>query len=141
MSEFASKEQFISGQTGKRRYEKVDLPVCALRVRIQSMMEEELSSYQGKFMRKDGRGVIPSKLKEATRALFARCLVGENNERWFGDDDVNAEFFRKMDTVDSGTLFTACKEHCGLDDSDIGIKSEDTEKNSGKTSADTSRSD
>lgn len=140
MSEFASKEQFIAANRNtKRRYRPVNLPVCGLKVRIQSMMEEELTSYQATFMRRDGRGMIPSKVKAATRALFVRCMVDGNGDRMFSLDDVDADFFRNMDTKDSGILYTECKDHCGLDDSDVGV-SEGSEKNSEKTSADVSQS-
>jgi hypothetical protein len=135
----ATREELLSKLgRAKRRYREIHLPVSDLTVRIRSLTEGELSSYQRKLFAKGGRGLDPTALRTANRRLFALCLVDEQGNRLFSDSDVDTMV--EMDSMDSGKLYEACSEHCGIDRTDMGDLSE-LEKNSGTTRDDCSPSD
>ena len=119
----------------KRRFREVHLPVCDATVRIRSLTEGELSSYQRKMFAKRGQGFDQQGMVSANRRLFVLCLVDENGDRLFGDHD--ADKLADMDAADASALFEACAEHCGLDRTDLG----ELAKNSAATDAASSPSD
>jgi len=118
-----------------RRYETVRLPAAGVSVRIQSLTEGELSSYQRKMWAKGGRGLDPAAMHSANRRLFVLCLVDGSGNRILSNND--ADELTGMDAADSSVLYEACTEHCGIDRTDIG----DLEKNSETTAEGSSPSD
>ncbi|HUT92917.1 MAG TPA: hypothetical protein VMY37_25720 [Thermoguttaceae bacterium] len=128
-------ELFCALGRTKRRYRMITLPVSGLSVRIQSLTEGELSRYQRRLFAKGGRGFDPQRMQSANRDLFVRCLVDDAGNRQLSDDE--AEKLTDMDAADASVLYEACAEHCGIDRTDLG----DLSKNSETTSAAGSPSD
>lgn len=125
----ATREQLLSATTGKRRHEKVTLPISKLRVRIRSLTERELSAYQSATLGTGG-GVKKSKLEDASRRLIVLCVVDDEGNQVFQNADVGA--LANWDAADSGYLYDECAKHCGINRQDI----EDLVKNSESIPAD-----
>lgn len=109
-----------------RRFREVFLPVSCKTVRIQSLSEFEMSSYQRRSLNKRGIGIDPAGMLTANLRLFALCLVDADGNRLFGDNEYDK--LKYMDSADSSVLYAAIKEHCGLDDSDLGDIAKNSEK-------------
>lgn len=121
--------------TAKRRFRLVALPVSGVTVRIRSLTEGELSAYQRRLFAKGGRGLDPTAMQSANRRLFVLCIVDGDGNRLFTNDDENR--FADMDAADASKLYEECAEHCGIDRTDLG----DTSKNSEATAGDSAPSD
>ncbi|KKM69742.1 hypothetical protein LCGC14_0954410 [marine sediment metagenome] len=123
------------GATQVRRYKTLEpMPVCGLAVRIQSLTEFETQQYQGEVWSSRGTGIKKSRMEDASRRLFVRCLVDQAGNRLFGPRDICV--FDEYDGADTAFLYEACSAHCGLNRDDI----EDLAKNSSATIVDDSHS-
>lgn len=112
MSEIATREQILSlAGLEKRRFMDVDLPVSGLRVRIRSLTEEEYARYQMAVVNTAGK-VRTNKLEDAGRRLIALCIVDENGNRLFADNE--ADKLRSLDNADAQSLYNACLKHNGI---------------------------
>lgn len=123
-----------AGSRQVRRYKLLEpLPVNGLRLRIQSLTEQEMSKYQTELVGRGNRPK-PARLEDANGRLFCRVLVDGDGNRLFGDGD--AEAFAGWDSADTGALYERVKRHLGLEDGDV----EDLVKNSAATGGDARRS-
>ncbi|MFA7121298.1 MAG: hypothetical protein WC277_07435 [Bacilli bacterium] len=118
-----------------RRYRTETLPVCGLTVRIQSLNEGELSAYYAKTAMAKSDAARETRVKNATRRLFALCLVDGDGNRLLTDADTEA--LAGLDARDSQMLASACQEHVGVTKGEI----EDLVKNSEETADGDSRTD
>lgn len=119
-----------------RRYKTLDpMPVCGVRVRIQSLTELETQQYQSEVWSSRGTGVKKSRMEDASRRLLVRCLVDRAGNRLFGPKDTYV--FDNYDGADTGFLYEECANHCGLSRDDI----ESLVKNSSETTVDSLPSD
>ncbi|KKM87081.1 hypothetical protein LCGC14_1272520 [marine sediment metagenome] len=124
------------GAAPVRRYKSLEsMPVCGMKVRIQSLTELELQQYQNEVLGSRGSGLKRSKLEDASRRLFVRCLVDSAGNRLFTPQDTGV--FDNYDAADTSFLYDACSSHCGLNRDDI----EDLAKNLSATIVDSSPSD
>jgi hypothetical protein len=108
----------------QRRYRNVELPVSGLTVRVQSLTEGELSRYQRRLLKKDGRGIDPTAIQAANRHLFVACLVNDDNGLMLSASE--ADTLADMDCADASKLYQEIQDHLGVDPTDLG----ETEKNS-----------
>lgn len=138
MSITSREELFSKIGRAKRRYRNVHLPVCNSTVRIRSLTEGELSRWQQRLLRKDGRSLDPSAARAANRSLFALCMVDDNGDRLMADNE--SANLADMDSADSSKLYEEIQEHLGVDPSDLGDTGE-LEKNCETTDEDSSPSD
>lgn len=123
------------GAKPTRRYKTLDpMPVCGAKVRIQSLTELETQQFQSEVWSSRGTGVKKSRMEDASRRLFVRCLVDQGGNRLFGPKDTYV--FDNYDGADTGFLYEECANHCGLSREDI----EDLVKNSSETTDDSSPS-
>ncbi len=106
------------GKEPKHRYKTLDpMPVCGLVVRIQSLTELEMQQYQGEVWSSRGTGMKKSRMEDASRRLFVRCLVDHAGNRLFTPKDTYV--FDNYDGADTGFLYEQCSAHCGLNREDI----------------------
>ena len=124
-STLASAEQLFAPI--KRRYQKLTLPVSGLQVRIQSLNERELSTYQAMTLAKTGSFKL-SKLEDANRRLIVLCLVDDAGNRILNGSHVAK--LEEWDSADTAYLSGECSTHVGLRADEI----EGLVKNSSKTS-------
>jgi hypothetical protein len=106
-----------------------------LTVRIQSLNEGELSAYYAKTAMAKSDAARETRVKNATRRLFALCLVDGDGNRLLTDADTEA--LAGLDARDSQMLASACQEHVGVTKGEI----EDLVKNSEETADGDSRTD
>lgn len=127
----ATAAMLLAVKTG-RRYKEVDLPVCELKVRIQSITEHELAAYQGETLSKRGGGTSLSRnrMADANRRLIVLCLVDAAGNRLLHDSHVKQ--LAEWDAADTQSLYDECATHCGINTRDI----EDLAKNSAETIGD-----
>ena len=72
----------------QRRYAYVEVN-DDLSVRIQSLSEKEKSDYETRLISKNGRGILKDRLADATRRLIVLCVVDENGDRLFNENDLS----------------------------------------------------
>ncbi len=95
----------------KRRYKRLTLPVADLEVRIQSLSERELSTYQAVTLAKTGSFKL-SKLEDANRRLIVLCLVDDAGNRILNKTHI-AEL-EEWDSADTAFLSGECSAWVGL---------------------------
>lgn len=110
----ATREDFLRSISSQRRYKDVLLPRQQITVRVQSLTERERSRYELFSTAPDGRYDRMLNMS-ARRFLLALCLVDDAGKRLLGDTDEELDILAEMDAGDAGVLFSACREHCGLD--------------------------
>ncbi len=113
---YATKNDLLA-LTGKRRFRDVPLPVCGLTVRIRSLTEGELSAYYAHVAAAKSDAGRARRMENATRRLFAQCLVDGDGNRLLADQD--ADSLANMDAADSQRLYDACAEHTGISQRDV----------------------
>ncbi len=104
----------------KRRFCEKTLPFKGCKVRIRSLSEGEMGSYQDKLSRVGRQGgveIIPGALKTANRRLIVLCLVDEQGNTILRNNHVGA--MADWDAADVNYLYTACCEHCGVSREDL----------------------
>lgn len=99
-----------------RRYREVTLPVSGHRVRIRSLSELELSTFQMATLSKKGE-FAKARLTNANRRLIVICLVDQAGNRLLNDTNLGA--LANWDGADAAFLYTECAEHCGIREQDI----------------------
>ncbi|MEO1063749.1 MAG: hypothetical protein AAFZ07_20215 [Actinomycetota bacterium] len=92
----------------KRRYRYVPLPIKGGTARIRSLTQLEREKYEADIV--DPKSNRPR--SDADRHLLVRCLVDEEGERLFGDDETR--LLADNDAGDLALVYAACVEHCGL---------------------------
>lgn len=133
----ASAEQLMAATKGKRRFDRLRLPIAGLRCRIRSLMDRELSAYQSATIASGGTGLKRSRLDDAARRLIVLCLVDNEGNRLFSDSNEHVEQFEEWDAADTSYLYDKCATHCGINRQDI----EDLVKNSEEIPAGSALSD
>jgi len=120
----------LFGQPAKRRYSVVGpLPVLGKRVRIQSLNELEVSSFQAATITQAGGGLNRDRLIDANRRLISLCLVDKDGNRIIGKTQFPQ--LAQWDAADTQYLYDECAKHVGIHKGDI----EDLAKNSDGTPA------
>lgn len=110
-------EHDLFGKRLVRRYKVIELPVSGHRVRIQSITERELSSYQTATIASGGTGLRKSRLEDANRRFIVMCLVDDAGNRI-----LNTSHIAKLadwDAADMSFLHNECASHCGINREDI----------------------
>lgn len=115
----------LFGQPTKRRFlggkndpgDALLLPVQQRNVRIRSLLEGELSSYQMETINAKSGGFRAARLKEANARLIVLCLVDDDGNCIGSNRNISS--INKWDAADSQYLFDACVGHCGINSGDI----------------------
>ena len=107
----------LAATGGKRRFDKVTLPVCGLTVRIRSLFEEEVSDYQAKVMAARDERQRAARLRAANRLLIATCLVDEDGNPIVPDKEISK--LAKLDGADTSYLYDECARHVGINTADV----------------------
>ncbi len=121
---FATKDQLLAAANGRRRFREVALPVSGLTLRVRSLTEGEVSAYFAHVATAKSDAGRGKRIENATRRLFALCLVDGDGNRLLSDAD--SESMAGLDAADSQVLYDACATHAGISQRDI----EDLVKNS-----------
>ena len=128
---YASETDLFRGKL-VRRHRDYTLPIMRSTVRIQSLSERELSTYQAQTYSSDGRRLRPDRMASANARLIILCVVDQAGNRILGNQHI-AKIADEWDSADSNALYTACSKFVGI--------SEDAEgslvKNSEETIDDT----
>jgi hypothetical protein len=122
----ASAEQLFA-MAGKRRFTETTLPVAGATVRIRSLTERELSTFQARIVSAKDARQRSARLMEANRRLIAMCLVDADGNALLADADLDR--LAELDAADSQALYDACAAHTGINKADV----EDLVKNSETT--------
>lgn len=118
------------GSKAIRRYKLLDpLPVSGLRLRVQSLIEREMSQYQTEMFRR-GKEAKPERMRAANGRLFVRVLVNAEGNRLLADND--AGLFEGWDAADTLSLYDQVAIHLGIREAEV----EDLEKNSERIAGD-----
>jgi hypothetical protein len=126
---YASEAELFD-EKAKRRYDVVQLPTNGKRIRIQSLMEQELAVYQGILASTPtGTASFRNRLADAARRLIVLCAVDGAGNRILNKSHV-ARMGTEWDAADVQTLFDRCVQHVGIRTGDI----EELVKNSEETS-------
>jgi len=115
-NELATFEQ-LAASGGKRRFDKVTLPVCGLTVRIRSLFEEEVSDYQTRVVSAKDEKQRAARLRAASRLLIAMCLVDGEGNPLVPDGEVSK--LAKLDGMDTSFLYDECAKHVGINTADV----------------------
>jgi hypothetical protein len=128
MSSDDVKRRFFSAT--KRRYQEVELPVLGM-VRIRSLTNDELASFRDSLY--DDKGVATKRQAKVNELLAAQCVVDENGDRVFSDDDAMGAAFGEIDSGPLGVLYGACVSHTNYRQTVTWRAIEDAAKNSDAT--------
>ena len=114
--DFVTSAAELFDESPKRRFKVIGpLPVSKKKIRIQSLSEGELSSYQAVAVGKDG--FRPSRMEDANRRLIARCMVDHEGNRLL--TDAQAGKLAQWDSADTTYLYNECATHLGLRRDDV----------------------
>lgn len=119
-NELATAEDLCGGGEAPRRYRLETIPFTGKKVRIRSLRESEMGSYQDKLTRASrdgGMSIVPAMLKTAERRLIVLCLVDKDGNQLLRNNHVGA--MSDWDAASVNYLYTACSEHCGVSRADI----------------------
>lgn len=110
----------------RRRFKIIGpLPVNGKKLRIQSLNEGELSSYNAVAVGKEG--FKPARMEDANRRLIARCLVDQDGNRLLSDQQAGKLI--AWDAADAQYVYNECAAFVGLKRDEI----EGLEKNCEET--------
>lgn len=107
-------------QFAKRRYDEV------LGVRLQSLTDLEQSKIEALWGKRFNETGEPDLVMR--RELLVLCIVDDNGDRIFGNDEV--DLLEDWDGAVTGELYLACRDLCHMD---IQVSSETLGKESGAT--------
>ncbi len=107
--------------------EPLVLPIAGKAVRIQSLSEREVSTYQAATLADKTGAWNRNKFEDAKRRLIVACLVDNAGNRLLGQQHIPL-IADKWDGADTEFLYREISKHCGLNTADI----EELVKNSQK---------
>ncbi len=112
MSDFGTRGDFLA--PCPRRYGEFTMPSTGVTYRYRSLSEAEFSEFEMALYVRDDDGLRTDddRHKDMRGRLIVLCLCDENGERILTDGDV--EKIGQLDAGDTGALYDALKEHCGL---------------------------
>lgn len=122
------RERFFRAQS--RRYESVDVPLIGA-LRIRSLTIGEMQELRDSFT--DDTGKINDRGRNAPRLLAAACVVDDNGDRVFSDDDAMSSAFSTIDGAPFARLYAACRKHTNFGSDPDWQAVEAAAKNSGAT--------
>ena len=111
--ECATLENLIDAAQQPRRYKYVVLPVCKLKLRIQSLTEREKSELETEAVSRDGSQLVKQRVVDARRRLIQKCVCEPKLERQ------HIEMLGDFDGADMGYLHREIARHVGWSAEDI----------------------
>ena len=115
-NDLATFEQLVASG-GKRRFNIVTLPTSGLKVRIRSLTERELSSYQSIIQSARDEKSRQVRMAASNRRFIALCLVDDDGNPIVPADKVGQ--IAELDAADSSHLYNECATHCGINQQDL----------------------
>lgn len=114
-----------------KRYRMVQLPTGG-QVRIQSLTAGEARALRQSLINKKGE-LIKARGDRLQELLICHCVVDENGQRVFSEDDAMSSDFDGLDQANAAVLYQACRNFSGFGaDADFAAI-EDAIKNSDST--------
>ncbi len=101
---------------GKRRFKVVTLPTSGLQMRIRSLTERELSTYQAANAVRDEK-VREARLGTSTRRFIALCVVDGDGNMIVPANKIGS--LAELDGADTLHLYNECSAHCGISEEDM----------------------
>lgn len=105
-----------------RQYDEVDCPEWGGSVRVRSISGAERDRYEESLIQQRGNS-RQMNMRNARAKLVALCVVDEQGNRLFSDQDVNALGRKNAKPLDR--LWDACRKLSGLSDDDVEKLTED----------------
>ncbi len=109
---FGSRADFL--KPCKRRYGEFTMPSTGEVFRYRSLSEREFAAFEMDSLKEtdDGLRTDEQRLEDARQRLIVLCLCDDNGERLLTDADTDA--IGEKDARDTGALYDALREHCGI---------------------------
>lgn len=116
-----------------RRFKLVTIPTGG-EVRLRNMTTSEMRALRASLLTKDGK-MIASRADRIQQLLVAACVVDDDGNRLFTDDDALGATMDELDGAVMSCLFAEAKAWTGFGADSDWSAIEDAAKNSNATSA------
>ncbi len=120
----------------KRRFKLIDLPGGG-QARIRSLSSGEMRDFRRSMLNPQGK-LIKSRSDNMHELLIAQCLVDDEGNRLFTDEDAMSSSFAEIDGSLVSVLSSECRSWTGFGTDPDWSAIEDAAKNSEPTSGNTS---
>lgn len=114
---YASRDQLLA--PSKRRFKDVKLPISGLKLRIRSLMENEVEAFIAEGVGRQG-AFNKEKTVSAHRRIIIKCVVDSDGQPMLSHADLDA--LNEWDSADIHHLARECESHCGLVQGEVAEK-------------------